>query len=333
MKKLRKLLISDYESALENSYEVTIEALKNSMGDSFKDYEIEVYAYEDDEKLVEKLKDCQGLITGFLEMHEDILKQLLGLECISVSGVGYSNIDVKAAKKQGIRVCHIAEYCTEEVAEHTMALMQALNRNLKYYSKRIEDMYEWKYHTISGGHTLSHQTIGIFGLGKIGARVAKLAQAFGMKVVAYDPYINPEHAKLMDVKLMTAEEVFAIADVISNHMSLTDENAGFFNYEAFCKMERHPLFINVGRGGSMVERDLVRALDEGLVRGVGLDVLEAEDPKLSECQLLNRENVIITPHSAFYSEDSIEALQRISGENLGYCLTKQYDRLFAEVQF
>lgn len=331
MKKSHRLLISDYESALENSYDITITALKNTMGEKYYDYEIEVYAYENDEKLVEKLKNCDGLITGFLEMHEEILKQLDCLKFISVSGVGYSNIDVTAAKKQGIRVCHIAEYCTEEVAEHTMALIQSLNRNLKYYSKRIENDFEWKYHAISGGHTLNKQTLGIFGLGKIGARVATLAKAFGMNVVAYDPYVTAERAKLMGVELMTADEVFTVADIITNHMNLTAENTGFFNYGAFSSMKRHPLFINVGRGGSVVEKDLVKALDEGLVRGAGLDVLEAENPDLATCQLLKRENVIITPHSAFYSDDSIEALQRISGENMGYCLTEQYDKVFSEV--
>lgn len=331
MKKSHKILIGDYESALEESYEPTVKALKDSLGDTFDDYEIEIYRYENDEKLKKKLADCDGLITGFLEIKAPVLADCKRLKCISVSGVGYANIDVAAAKKNGVRVCHIAEYCTQEVAEHTFALIFALNRNLKYYNRRIEENLEWKYHTISGGHTLEKQTLGIFGLGKIGKRVGALANALGMNIIAYDPYAKKETAEATGIALMDADAVCKQADVISNHMNLTPENAGFFDSSRFQKMERKPLFINVGRGGSVVEKDLIRALDEGLIRGAGLDVLEAENPVLSQCGLLGRKNVILTPHSAFYSEDSVAALQRISGENMGYCLTGQYDKLFSEV--
>lgn len=328
---MHKILISDYKSALEENYEPTLNALRHSMGDSFQECEVEIYEYEDDERLIEKLGDADGLITGFLEIEEDIIKRVPNLKCISVSGAGYSNIDVAAAKDYGIRVCHIAEYCTEEVAEHTFALINALNRNLKYYTRRIEENHEWKYHTISGGHTLASQTLGIFGFGKIGRRVAKLAGAYDMDIVAFDPYADGDAAKALGVTLLDADEVLKVSDIITNHMNLTKENAGFFNRESFAKMERKPIFINVGRGGSVIERDLVSALDSGQIRAAGLDVLEAENPELDKCGLLDRENVIITPHSAFYSDDSIEALQRISGENMGYCLTGQYHLLFSEV--
>lgn len=331
MKKSHKILICDYESALEVSYDLTIEALQNSMGDLFSEYEIEIYAYEDAEKLLERLKDCEGLITGFLEIDKSMMERLPNLRCISVSGVGYSNIDVKAAKEHNITVCHIAEYCTEEVAEHTFSLIQALNRHLKYYGHKIEDKHEWKYHTIAGGHTLSRQTLGIFGLGKIGRRVAKIAQGFDMKVIAYDPFVDSEEAGKFGVTMVSAEQVLKEADVITNHMNLTSGNAGFFCKNTFLQMEKTPIFINVGRGGSVVEKDLAWALDTGLIRAAGLDVLEAEEPQLDTCNLLGRDHVILTPHSAFYSDDSIEALQRISGENMGYFLSGQTNLLFSEV--
>ena len=107
-----------------------------------------------------------------------------------MSGVGYSNVDLDAAKRYDVKVCHIKEYCTQEVAEHTIALICALNRNLKYYTEKIEKDHEWKYHTIVAEKNLESQVLAIFAYGKIGRRVADIAEAFGMKIVAVDPYLE-----------------------------------------------------------------------------------------------------------------------------------------------
>ncbi|MCR5770067.1 MAG: C-terminal binding protein [Butyrivibrio sp.] len=322
---MNKILICDYQSALEESYDITFEALKNTLSDEYNAYEIKVCAYEDDDQLIQELQGAAGLITGFLEIGEKILDKADSLKYISVSGVGYGNIDCEAANRHGIKVCHIAEYCTEEVAEHTFALINALNRNLKFYTKDIEVEKNWKYHNISGGRTLSNQTLAIFGYGRIGRRVAQIAAGYNMKVIAVDPYADVLSAKANNVEIVTADEAFKRADIISNHMNLTEDNRHFFAKEAFSKMARKPMFINVGRGASVCEEDLYEALMEGQIRAAGLDVLEAEEPCLDECRLLGLTNVIMTPHSAFYSDDSIKALQKISGENLGYCLKGKQD--------
>ena len=330
----QKVLICDYPNALECNYKPTMQSVTetylscqtgNSGLRENMPVEFEVYPYENDTALIKKLCGVTGLITGFLEIGEDILSQAENLSCISVSGAGYSNIDMQAAQKHGVTVCHIREYCTEEVAEHTFALIGALNRNLKYYSKKIEKDYEWKYHTISGGKNLTSQTLAVFGFGKIGRRVAQIAMAYGMKVLAVDPFTaqNPhlkEEAEKTGIEIVPAEEAFIRADIISNHMNLTDENYHFFNDVTFHKMQKSPIFINVARGGSVDEKALVRALDSKKIRAAGLDVLEAEKPGLKGNPLLLRENVILTPHSAFYSEESIEKLQTISGANMGYFL-------------
>ena len=328
---MKKILICDCASAMETNYEPTINALKNSMGESFGEYEIKICPYENDAQLAEELKDAEGLITAFLEIGDSILNRAEKLKCISVSAVGYGNIDCEAAVRHGVTVCHIEEYCTEEVAEHTLALIGALNRNLKYYDRQVGEKKSWKYHTISGGRTLNHQTLAIFGFGRIGRRVAGLAKGFGMKVIAVDPYAKQEDAKAQGVKLVSAKQALEEADIITNHMNLTKENKYFFNEETFAIMSRKPIFINVGRGACVKESALVNALDSGIIRAAGLDVLEDEEPDLNACRLLNRDNVIITPHSAFYSDESIEALQRISGENLGCFLTGNKDRVFSVV--
>jgi D-3-phosphoglycerate dehydrogenase len=329
---MKKILICDYQSALEKSYDTTFEALGNTLGDEYDSYEIKVCAYENDEQLIHEMQDVEGLITGFLEIGESIIEKVGSLKYISVSGVGYGNIDCDAASRHGIKVCHIAEYCTEEVAEHTFALINALNRNLKYYTREIEDNKSWKYHTIAGGRTLSNQTLAIFGYGRIGKRVAEIALGYKMKVIAVDPYADIEAARANGVDIVTADEALERADIISNHMNLKDDNRHFFDKKAFAQMYKKPMFINVGRGASVNEDDLYKALIEGQIRAAGLDVLEAEEPDLDNCDLLGLDNVIITPHSAFYSDDSIEALQRISGENLGYCLSGCQDKAYEIVR-
>lgn len=329
---MKKILICDYESALEENYDITLEALKETLGEEFSSYDIKVVAFTSKELLIKDLLDVEGLITGFLEVDEEILKEARHLKCISVSGVGYGNIDCDAANTYGIKVCHIREYCTEEVAEHTFALIGALNRHLKFYEKDIEENKNWQYYNISGGSCLKNKTLSIFGYGRIGRRVAEIARGYGMRVLAVDPFADSKEAKQCGVEIVTAEIALKEGDVISNHMNLTEENRYFFRRETFEKMEKHPVFINVGRGGCVREEDLYDALLSGAVSAAGLDVLEAEEPDLEHCRFIGMNEVILTPHSAFYSDDSLEALQKISGANLGNYLKGNYDDIFAIVR-
>ena len=317
---MKKIVIADYESALEADYSVTIESIGEAMEEPV---DIKVYPYKNREDFIEVMQDADGLITGFIEIDDEILDSCPKLKCISVSGVGYSNINLDSARKHNVAVCHIQEYCTQEVAEHAVALMCALNRNLKYYDRQINEKKEWKYFSIEGNLNLSSQTLAIFGFGKIGKRVAKIASALGMKILVVDPYAE----KIDGVEFVSANEAFSRADVITNHMNLTEDNRYYFNEDAFAKMERNPIFINVGRGGSVDEAALINALDKGFVRGAGIDVLEAEEPDLAGCGLLGRKNVIVTPHSAFYSRESIEKLQKISGANLGNYLSGRKEEI------
>ena len=137
-----------------------------------------------------------------------------------------------------------------------------------------------------------------------------------MRVIAVDPHADEQQAQLMGVCLTNTDTLLQAADVISNHMNQTAENECFFDEDCFRGMQRHPIFLNVSRGASVDEQALVRALDEGWIRAAGLDVLREEKPDLAQCPLLGRENVIVTPHAAFYSARSIEALQRLSCRKL-----------------
>ena len=312
-----KIVISDHENVLQKDLSVTVQKIKEILPES----EIEVVPFSADKKnFYEGIQKAEGLITAFLPVDTELFRRAPKLRCVSINAVGYSNVDVEEAKKHGITVCHVGEYCTQEVAEHTIALMCALNRNLKHYGYQVEKEGKWQYASIPGGKPLADQTVAVFGFGNIGKRVAKLAKGLGMQVIVVSQYLAEEEEKQYGVRKVTVQEAFEIADIITNHRSLTKETYHFFDETAFGQMKKSPLFINVGRGGSVEETALVKALDTGLIRGAGLDVLEEEDPDMKTHPLLHRDNVILTPHSAFYSEESLKRLQMISGENIAYVL-------------
>ena len=225
-----KILISDFEEGMEANYDLTITSIKKIIPDA----EVDVYKNRDD--FIKVMQQYDALITAFLPMDKSIFEHTPKLKCISVSAVGYNSINLDDAKEYGVKVCHIDEYCTEEVAEHAFSLIMALNRNLKHYIKEIDEEYKWQYYSIDGGLNLSSMTLAIFGFGRIGRRLAKLVSGFDMRVLAVDPYITEEQAKAYGAELVSLDYALENADVISNHMNLTEENKDYFNISKFEKM-------------------------------------------------------------------------------------------------
>ncbi|EKQ58088.1 MULTISPECIES: NAD(P)-dependent oxidoreductase [unclassified Clostridium] len=312
-----KIVITDYKDVLGRDLEYE----KSILSKGLKDAEIVIYEYNGNQnEFLEVIEGADAILTAFLDINKTVINACKNLKCISINAVGYDCVDLEEATKRNIAVCPIGEYCTQEVADHTMSLILTLSRGIKHYINDIDKKKIWKYHSISNLQRIEGQTLGIFGFGKIGRAVAKRALAFGMKVVAVDPYAKAEDAKMLGVTLVEPEYIWENADIISNHMNQNGSNNNFFTINEFRKMEKKPIFINAGRGSSVNEDDLLQAIDEELLRGAGLDVLEEENPDLENNKLVGRENVIITPHAAFYSETSMRELQRISCENIVYYL-------------
>ena len=257
----------------------------------------------------------------------EILDALDICQAIAVPAVGWNWIDAPTAWKKGIAVMANGPYCTQEVADHTLALLLALNRRLMDYHRGVQADGLWKWDAFPDIRRLEGQTLGILGFGAIGRAVARRAQAFGIRVVAHDPFVPESLAREMDVELLDAPELLARADVVSNHMNLNETNRGFFNRETFALMRRKPLLINVGRGETVIEADLARALDEGVVSGAGLDVLAQEEPELEGHPLRGRPNVILTPHMAFYSDTALFDCLWIACQNLTYYLNGEHDKV------
>lgn len=324
-----KVLIADYAELLMATHDLETQVLKEGLGE---ECEVEVYEYTDEKRkeFYEKLADADALLTGFIEMDAEAMDHAPKLKVISINATGYDKVDIVEANRRHIGVCPVGEYCTIDVAEHTICVMLAMVKNLKHYMHALERDYNWDYLIVEPNKRIKDMTLGVFGLGKIGTAVALRAQALGMRVLAYDQYVSPTYAEDFGVKLVdTPEEIYEVADVVTNHMNLTEDNQDFFNLDAFREMKQHPYFLNAGRGASVVEEDLKTALDEGLVRGAALDTIRDEKPEhIAQNPLLGRDDVIITPHTAFYSTSSVEDLERTSTKNIVHYLNGEFNKVF-----
>lgn len=317
-----KILISDSDG--HNAYAEKQYLLESELG-SQPGFEVEIYPYCADgtgnaarQEFINRVSGADALITAFVPIDKNVIDaaaKAKKLKCISLDATGFSNVDTKYAKEKNITVMAIEEYCTKEVAEHAISLIMALNRGLKFYTKDVEQNNNWDYSDCYNLKRVEGQKLGIFGYGRIGKEVAKKAKALGMKVYFYDEYVKTPDSDT-DIIKTSPQYILENCDIISNHMVQTKENYHYFNRQTFSTMRQHPVFINVARGAAVDEEALCEALDNGTVRGAGLDVLSSEIPDLKSCRLLRRDNVIITPHSAFFSEQSEYLLRKTACDNL-----------------
>lgn len=293
-----------------------------------------VYDEQNLEAYREALADCDAVITGFAPIDEKAIDAMRNCKIISVQATGWNFVAHEYAKSRGIAVSAIGEYCTKEVADHTIMLMLALRKRLPYLQRRVNVEKVWETATLEtlGIKGVWGQTLGIVGLGKIGKAVAARAKAFGMEVIACDPFIPDSDFEKAGVKKVDIEYLLANSDVVSSHMDLNHTNERYFDAEKFAMMKKQPIFLNVSRGGEVDEDAMLAALESGQILAVGLYVLTSESPELESCPFIGREDCIVTPHSAFYSDDSIEACERISVLNAVNYINGEPDKVFKLVQ-
>jgi D-3-phosphoglycerate dehydrogenase len=289
----------------------------------------ETFTYRgDDSDLLAACRNADAILTDYVPFGAELLRQLDRCRIISVAATGWDCVDVRAAAECGIRVSCVGEYCTAEVADHTLALILALNRHLLAYHEQVQSRRDWRWGEVRGLQRLSGQTLGLMGFGRIGRAVCRRARAFGLEVVACDPQVDAATAAELGARLCGFDELLASAQIVSLHCNLTDSNRGLLDHAAFARMRRKPLLVNVARGALIVEADLVRALDDGQVSGAALDVLAQESPDLAHHPLAGRADVLLTPHVAFYSETALVELRRISAQNICAFLQGRVDDVF-----
>jgi len=271
---------------------------------------------DDEEQLIAACRDADVILTAFSPFTRNVIEQLQQCRLISVTATGYGNVDLEAAADAGIRVCAIDEYCTDEVADHVILLMLSLSRRLTEYHKQVQEDRSWQFDSLQGLSRMRDLTLGIVGFGRIGQAVARRARGFGLTIMAFDPYPNEERFADLGARSCTLSELYSGADIISLNCALTTDNEHLIDKDAFEQMKRKPLIINCARGALIDEEALVTALDTGQISAAGLDVLTDESPNLSSSRLIGRENVILTPHVAFYSDSAMLDNRRISTANV-----------------
>jgi D-3-phosphoglycerate dehydrogenase len=252
-------------------------------------------------------KDADAILVTYAKLTRDILTQLTKCKAIGRFGLGVDNIDLPTAKEKGIAVNYVPDYCIREVSDHAMALLLALIRKITLSNKLVQSG-RWEMPAVVPIRRIEGTVLGLIGFGHIPRLVAPKAQAFGMKVLAYDPYVKPEVFKAVKVDSVDLDTLLKTSDYVSVHAPLLPATRGMLNAAAFAKMKKGAYIVNTARGPLIDEPALIAALDAGQIAGAGLDVVAAE-PLAKDSPLLGRDNVIISPHTGFYSIEALEELQ------------------------
>jgi len=252
-----------------------------------------------EEDIIKVAKDADAIINQRVSITRRVIKSLNKCKVIARYGVGVDNIDVKAATEYGIIVANVPDYCVDEVSSHTIGLILACARGIILFNRKVKEK-RWGFSLAKPLFRIQGKTLGIFGLGRIGSAVAKKSIGFGLKIIACDPYVSKTNTK---IKMVDFPQLLSESDFISINASLTDETWHSFGEDELRAMKKSAYLINTARGVIVDEKILYNALREGWIAGAGLDVLEKEPPDWDN-PLLKLDNVIFTPHSAFYSEES-----------------------------
>jgi len=252
-------------------------------------------------------RDADAVLVTYAKLPGDLLKQFKRCKVIGRFGLGVDNIDIPAAAALGITVTYVPDYCMREVSDHAMALLLALARKITFSNKLVQSG-RWEVPPITPLRRLDGQVLGLVGFGNIPRALVPKAKAFGLRVVTHDPYVAAEVFARYAVEDASLDALLAMSDFISIHAPLLPATRGLFNAETFRKMKKGAYLINTARGPLVDEDALIAALDSGHLGGAALDVV-ATEPLPKDSKLLGRDNVILTPHTAFYSVEALEELQ------------------------
>ena len=274
----------------------------------------EIVAYdtkeEDQDKLAERGKDADIIIIANQPFRKNVIEKCKNLKLLSVAFTGVDHIDVDFCKEKG--VCNAAGYSTNAVAELAFGLAISVLRNIPAC-----DAVCRKEGTKAGlvGGELFGKTFGVVGTGAIGSKVAKIAQAFGCKVVAYSRTVKPE-MQGAGIEYLSLEDVLKVSDIVSLHVPLNDKTKGLIGEKEIALMKKNAILLNTARGPVVDSEALAKALNEERIAGAGIDVFEMEPPVPAEHPLLHSKHTVVTPHVAFASHEALFTRAQIVSENI-----------------
>jgi len=266
------------------------------------------------EAIMRIARDADAVLVTYAKITGDMIRQMTKCRIISRFGIGVDNVDIAEATKARIVVTKVPDYCIDEVSDHTMALLLAVVRKIPFINAQVHGG-TWKMPAVVPIHRLRGSVLGLVGFGRIPQLVAPKAQSFGIKVIAYDPFVPKEVFAGAGVEGVDFQTLLKTSDYVSIHSPLLPETRNLFNAEAFKQMKRNAYLVNTARGPIIDEAALAAALDAGQIAGAALDVM-AQEPPGPVSPLFGRDNVIITPHTSFYSEESLVELQTKAAEEV-----------------
>ena len=281
-------------------------------------FEVRFLETLDPDRILAEAQGAQALLVGYAPIPERVIAGLPDLRIISLVSMGFDHIDLDAARAAGVMVTNLPGVATEEVATHALGLILATARDLPFFERTIG--VDWNARPAVSPPRLSQKTLGLIGLGRIGAKLAEFAAPLFAEIVGYDPHLaqNPEAAARLaslGVRLASLDEVLACSDVLSLHLPLTPETHRIINAESISRMKPGSYLVNVSRGQLIDTPALVDALDSGQITAAGLDVLDIE-PAPADHPLVTHERTIVTPHVGFLSDHTLAEYIRIQAQNV-----------------
>lgn len=280
-----------------------------------------------EDEVIEAAKDADGIINQYAPITRRVIESLKRCKVIARYGVGVDNIDVEAATEYGIIVANVPDYCVDEVSSHAMALILACARGITLLDRKIRDK-KWDFTFAKPLFRTQNQTLGLFGLGRIAKMLVQKASGFGFKIIAYDPYVSKIDG---GIRLVEFSHLLSNSDFISIHSPLTNKTRYSFGENELKKMKKTAYLINTARGPIVDEKALYKALKNKWIAGAALDVMEKEPPDWQN-SLLKLDNLIITPHISFYSEESYIELKTKAAESVLSVLKGELPRAMVNSQ-
>ncbi len=302
---MRKIVVFNKESS---SYGYETEVFKQ-----FDDVEFIVSPAESEDEVIEAIRDAEVVLFTATNMNERVIGSLEKCKLIIRYGIGYDNVDLEAAAKRGIYVCNAPNYGVLDVAEHALSLIFAT-------AKMTVKMHD----RVKGGMwgpgmppflRLAGKTVGFVGFGNIGRALCKMTGGLSMKALVCDPYVSEDSVAEFNAQKVDLDELLANADFVSLHLPLNEKTRHSFDKKLFTKMKKTAILINTSRGAIINEVELIEALEEGLIAGVGLDVFEDEENRVDD-RLINAPCAVLTPHVAWNTDVAVTAIHEEVGDNV-----------------
>ncbi len=272
-----------------------------------------------EDELIEIARDAAAIITQYARVGERTINALKECKLIARYGVGVDIVDVEAATRRNILVTNVRDYCTDEVADHAMALLLATARKVRDYD-RATRAGVWHWQTGRPIHRMKGRTMGLLAFGRIARVIGARGKAFGVNLIAYDPYVSAEDFATHGAKSVSFDQLIELSDYLMIQVPLTDETRGMVGETQLRRMKSDAILINTSRGPVVDNKALFKALKEGWIAGAGIDDTEEEPANIRNWKpdnpLFTLKNIYITPHTAYYSEESITTARQFAAREV-----------------